>query len=87
MTSEKIEAAGWDLERELSATRAHEKNIVAEIDGTVNEGALPNLSNDPSSSSASSNSIPVIIPGKAPDRGTTAWLQVVGNWFIFFNSW
>jgi hypothetical protein len=30
---------------------------------------------------------PVDIPSQPPDGGLTAWLQVVGAFFLFFNSW
>lgn len=26
-------------------------------------------------------------PGPVPDGGTQAWLQVLGGWMLFFNTW
>lgn len=38
--------------------------------------------------SESSSDIPTIIDlGLPPDGGFDAWLQVLGSFFLFFNSW
>ena len=30
---------------------------------------------------------PVASPGPPPNGGTAAWLQVLGGWMLFFNTW
>jgi hypothetical protein len=47
----------------------------------------PSHEKDVSETEEQAVSEPEDVPPPPPDGGLTAWLQVLGSFFLFFNSW
>lgn len=72
----------------VPANAAHaESNSTLSLKSVYNEyfRAVPQDENMPSQKSAARPPGPP--SGPPPDGGTTAWLQVLGGYFLFFNTW
>jgi len=63
-------------------TPAFPRNLYAESPGPT--PTTPNFPKDPPQSAGPPKGPP---GGPPPDGGTTAWLQVLGGYFLFFNTW
>ena len=67
-------------DKTLQLSRSHTESTLEEaLDAEAN--ITPEEANQPSVVEKSND------PGPPPDGGLTAWVQVAGSFFLFFNSW
>ena len=59
-----------------------EKGIPPEEEGDVEAPAQSEANSDPEPLPPKNAG-----PGPPPNGGLTAWLQVLGGWMLFFNTW
>ncbi|OAG41707.1 hypothetical protein AYO21_04171 [Fonsecaea monophora] len=72
-------------EKHLSASRPEIIRIQSNVEKAIDAEANVNIT--PASDQAPLGEGDRVDPGPPPNGGFTAWMQVVGSFFLFFNSW
>ena len=64
-----------------------EKGLPADGEAGINKDVSESQQTSSSAQPAQQPAGPPGGPGPVPNGGTQAWLQVLGGWMLFFNTW